>query len=122
RFAGAERRSYSDIHYHHLVCIAVEQLAAAMRPYGFRATVARNLPLSTGPLERPHVDFITARFVRDIGYPVPIGGELRSTLIEWRSQPRFRLAVVAMHRKHPNIPPRPRRYSSKCKKGAVSRP
>ena len=64
-----KRRSGLDGNRHQLPCVAIEQLAAAVRPHRLAAAVGRDLPPSAGGIRRgPNVDF------KGAGRPGPPAG------------------------------------------------
>jgi hypothetical protein len=64
-----------NVHSHHLVPAAVEQVPPVAVPYSLRTAVRRDLPLAPWPRIGLHVNFIAARFIRDVSQPVPVGGK-----------------------------------------------
>src|ERR1700680_3476382 len=92
--ACTETRLSGDLHGHHLVTAAVEQLPSVRVPYWLSATFDRDLPLAAGARVGLNVNLIAAGFIRGIGQPAPIVGKPWCTFVEPCSQEGLRLAVA----------------------------
>src|SRR5260370_21599431 len=70
-----------DVHRHHLIPIAIEQLPPVVVPLRLAAAIGRDLPLAARARIGPYVDFLPARLVRDIGRPTAVRGQLWSAIL-----------------------------------------
>src|SRR5260370_29887347 len=86
-----------DVHRHHLIPIAIEQLPPVVVPLRLAAAIGRDLPLAARARIGPYLDFLPARLLRAIGKPTAIGGQLRGALFPGSVlQQSPRLTVLAV--------------------------
>src|ERR1700730_9894015 len=106
RFARSETRQSGNIHSHHLVTAAVEQLPTVAVPHRLRAAFGRDLPLATWSWIRLHINLVAAGFIRGVSQPASVGRKSWHAFVEGRSEERLRFAVAQLQ--HPNVHSRSR--------------
>src|SRR4030095_16183532 len=86
--------------HHPLFTISIEQLLPVWRPDRFFSTLCRDLPLTARTGKRPHVNFVTTRFIRSVSYPTPVWRKRRKELRESCSMERLRFSIPIKPHNH----------------------
>ncbi len=81
RRAGAEARLGTDIYRHEVPLAPVEELTSVERPHRGRAAVGGDSPLVTHIGIGLHLNFVSARLVRDVGEVATVRGKTGLPLV-----------------------------------------